>query len=464
MTIPWPDPGSFRDPGGRVFIAGERILRAVLDANAEAYRGARDAGLYDALAAQNLLLPIREVAASELPGQTAARHVVEHPRIPYISYPYEWSFAAHRAAALLHLDVHLAAIERGFTLSDSTAFNVQFQSTRPVFIDHLSFRPYQRGEFWAGHRQFCMQFLNPLLFWTKLKVPPNPWFRGSLEGIAPEEIAPLLPFRSKLSWTVLSHVLAQAALQRRAVAGLRAAPRISTGGLPRNSFVALLQGLRDYVARLEAPTEKTVWSDYAGANSYTGDEVAGKRAFVGEMVSAVMPKLLFDIGCNTGDYSEVAIESGAGTVIGFDFDYATLDRAFNRFAASGKPFLPLWLDAANPSPSQGWAQQERPGLKERSRADALIALAFIHHIAIGRNIPLPMALDWLIGLAPAGVIEFPSKDDPMVQRLLARRNDIFPDYTEEAFTSLLSERARIVQSRRLSENGRLMVWFDRSRS
>ena len=96
--------------------------------------------------------------------------------------------------------------------------------------------------------------------------------------------------------------------------------------------------------------------------------------------------------------------------------------------------LPLWLDAANPSPSQGWGQAERQGLAERARADALIALAFIHHIAIGRNVPLDMALDWLLAMAPVGVIEFPPKSDPMVQRLLSQRDDIFPDYDEATFS------------------------------
>jgi len=122
----------------------------------------------------------------------------------------------------------------------------------------------------------------------------------------------------------------------------------------------------------------------------------------------------------------------------------------------------LWLDAANPSPSQGWAQSERKGLAERSKADALIALAFIHHIVIGRNIPLDMAIDWLIGMAPVGIIEFPSKNDPMVNRLLSQREDIFPDYEESNFLSILGSKAKIVRSQHLSQDGRLLIWYDRS--
>jgi ribosomal protein L11 methylase PrmA len=454
------DAGSFRDPGGRVFTHGGRIYRAVFPANGSAYADAQAAGLYGRLADRNLLLSANEVAAGSVPAPDGAVHVLEHPRIPFISYPYEWSFALHRAAALHHLDTHLAALDSGFTLSDASAYNIQFRGTRPVFIDHLSLRPYREGELWFGHRQFCMQFLNPLLMWSRLRVAPNSWFRGSLEGIAPEDLAPLLPLREKLSWTVLTHVVAQASLQRRQIAA-GSADSAKKATLSQNALLGMLTGLRRYIEKLRPAHDQTVWADYAGQTSYNTDEVSAKRAFVAKMTAAEKPPLLFDLGCNTGDYSEVALEAGAGSVVGFDFDHATLDRAYARFNKNSRPFLPLWMDAANPSPSQGWAQAERRGLHERASADALVALAFIHHIAIGRNVPLPSAVDWIMSLAPAGIIEFPSKADPMVKRLLAQREDIFPDYTEDAFLEAVRARGRVVESRRVSENGRLLVWYRR---
>ena len=224
----------------------------------------------------------------------------------------------------------------------------------------------------------------------------------------------------------------------------------------------MLLGLRHFIEGCSLPGKKTVWSDYADNNSYADDEARSKRAFVGAMVEGVGPGVLIDLGCNSGDYSVAALEAGARSVIGFDFDFGALEVAVHRAEQQNLPFLPLWLDAANPSPSQGWGQAERKGLKERASADALIALAFIHHIVIGRNIPLDMAVDWIVDMAPQGVIEFPPKSDPMVQRLLSQREDIFPDYTEEAFRAVLARRARVVREEHLSENGRLLVWYDRS--
>lgn len=456
------DPGSFRDPGGRVYAAGGRIYRAVQAAAAPAYEQARDSGLYRSLAEDGLLVGSEERdPALAAPAESPPAYLLEHPRIPFVSYPYEWCFSLHKKAALHHLDVQLAALERGFTLSDATAYNVQFVGAAPAFIDHLSFRPYRDGEIWIGHRQFCMQFLNPLLLWSRRRLAPNAWFRGSLEGIAPEELAPLLSWRDNLSWTVLTHVTAQASLQRRSVRAGLASGSHREAKLPRASFRNMLVGLRQFISGLRLQDEKTVWSDYAGNNSYGGAEAEAKRAFVGRMASEVRPALLFDIGCNSGDYSIAALEAGAEHVVGFDYDFGALERAVRRAEEGALPFLPLWLDAANPAPAQGWAQAERKGLRERAAADALVALAFLHHIVIGRTVPLEMAVDWIVGMAPHGVIEFPPKSDPMVQRLLAQRDDIFPDYDEAHFRAAVQRRARIVAQEHLSEGGRLLVRYDR---
>jgi len=457
-----PDPGSFRDPAGRVYNIDDRIFRTVMPVSAKAYESVRDSGLMERLIQQNILVGSEETDNSQLTKYAEnSSYILEHPKVPFVSYPYEWSFSLHKQAALHHLKLHMEALESGFTLSDATAYNVQFIGTKPIFIDHLSLRPYRDNELWTGHRQFCMQFLNPLILWSLKGIQPNSWFRGSLEGIPPEDVAPLLSWYHNLSWNVMTHVTAQAALQKRSVQTQETKnPREQR--LSKSAFQSILSGLYDYISKLELKQKATIWGNYADDNSYVGDEASKKRAFIGNMVASVKPNLLFDLGCNSGDYSQAALDAGANSVVGFDFDIGALEHAYKRFDASGASFLPLWLDAANPSPSQGWAQDERKGLSERSNADALIALAFIHHIVIGRNIPLDMAIDWLLDLAPVGIIEFPPKDDEMVQCLLSQREDIFPDYTEENFLKLLSARANIVKQEHLSEGGRLLVQYGRS--
>jgi len=458
MTSASADPGSFRDPGGRVFSDGGRILRAVYDGAARDYERFRDSGLLAELVASGRLVPSREVEPASHPAGENARFLLEHDRLPFVSYPYEWAFSQLRRAALFQLDLLLGALERAFTLSDASAYNIQFVGSEPIFIDHLSFKPYRDGELWAAHRQFCMQFLNPLILWSRFGMAPNGWYRGNLEGIAPEELAPLLRLKDKLSLTIAGHVTAQAALQRRANSGAGTAPARS---LTKTAFKAMLMQLKSFIAGLRYPGGATVWGGYDSDNSYDAAEARAKRAFVARMAADTRPGLLFDLGCNSGDYSIAALENGASYVVGFDFDFGALERAAARSETAKLPFLPLWLDATNPSPSQGWNQHERRGFAERARGDAVVALAFIHHLAIARNIPLGAAIDWIMAVAPVGIIEFPPKSDPMVQQLLSRREDIFPDYTEEHFLAEVGKRGRVTATEHLSHGGRLMVAFDR---
>lgn len=457
-----PDPGSFRDPSGRVFIEDDRVLRAIYEMGRDNFEAVQQAGVLDALIAKGLLVEAEEAdvaAADELEPKPA--HLLAHPKIPFISYPYEWTFSQLKAAALLHLELHLEALNSGFTLCDATAYNVQFRGTEPVFIDHLSVVPYEEGEIWAGHRQFCMQFLNPLILWAKRGVVPNAWYRGSVEGIPPEDLAAVLSWKDKLSFTVLAHVVTQAKAHKHALKTETKEKIVKTRKLPKRSLVAMLEGLKSYISGLELPGGRSVWSDYAEDNSYNAEKRAEKHDFVASMAASVQPEMMFDIGCNSGDFTQTALDAGAQSVVAFDFDYGALERCYSRFAQSGASVLPLWLDAANPSPAQGWANAERASLGDRGKIDAMVALAVIHHIAIGRNVPLDMAVDWLIGLAPYGVIEFPNKDDVMVRKLLANRKDIFPDYTEEAFLHHVGKRAAIVEQKKLGADGRMIVQYRR---
>lgn len=456
------DPGSFRDPAGRVLHSDGRVLRAIYPSGAPAYERARDSGVLGRAAERGLLLPSEEipVQSEQLAGPVPA-YLLEHPKIEFVSYPYEWTFSALKAAALLQLDLHLDVLGDGFTLCDATAYNVQFQGTRPVFIDHLSIVPYQPELGWVGQRQFAMQYLCPLLLWAKRAIAPNHWYRGSLEGIAPEDAAPLLRMRDRLSFNVLAHVIGLAVVHRQSLKRQVGAEPSPARQLPPRNLEAMLKSLRSYIGGLRLQSTKTVWEDYAGSNSYDDERRVAKHAFVTKHVAQWAPKRLVDVGCNSGDFSQTALEAGAGSVLALDFDFGALETAFARFSASSAPVLPLWFDATNPSPSQGWANAERSSLSERANADAMLALALIHHLAIAKNVPLDMAVDWLMSLAPAGIIEFPDKRDVMVRELLRSRPDIFPNYTEEAFLAHVGERAKIIDRERLGEGGRLLIAYQR---
>lgn len=438
------------------------IFRAVAPVAANAYEAARDSHVFDDLIAAKRLVDLAEVDPERLGSENGtASYLLEHTRLPYISYPYEWSFSLLRDAALFHLDLHLDLLEKGFTLSDASAYNVQFNGPEPIFIDHLSIRPYQDGEFWIGHRQFCEQFLNPLVLRSIFGVPHNAWYRGNLEGIPVADLAKLLKLRHKLSWNVLSHIVLQNRFQQKAQ-DREDVGEIKHRRLPLAGYKALLQQLRSWIARL-VPDKigRTAWGDYATTNTYSTDEARQKQQFVGDFVKASTPTSVIDLGCNTGEYSKEALDSGAKRVLGFDFDQQALDSAHRRAKEQSLNFLPLFLDAKNPSPDQGWLQSERTGHTTRAKADAVLALAFEHHLAIAHNVPLDQVVGWITSFAPTGVIEFVPKADQTVQRMLSLRDDIFPDYTEEVFEAALAKYARTERKKVISESGRTLYAFNR---
>ena len=458
-------PGSFRDRRGRVMRSESRIFRALSHEGAVDFEQVERTGFIDDLTERGLLVPWWNVPDAQAPiaGPEIAR-VLEHERLRFVTYPYEWSFGALKAAALTHLDIQILGLEKNVCFIDASAYNIQFNRGKPVFIDHLSFRPYRDGEYWLGHRQFCDEFLNPLILRALLGIPHNDWYRGALAGIASAELGRVLPLRAWFNWMILSNVILPARFERKSLA-LKSRRRISKNverrKLPKNSYRSLLTTLRKGISRLEEPRSDSVWASYSDDNIYASGEAEQKKAFVANFCSAVRPGMIWDIGCNTGEYARAALDAGAGSVIGFETDAVALEKAFQRAVDEDLDFTPLYMDAANPSPAQGWRQSERDGLEQRRGADAVLALAVVHHLCVGRGLPLNDAVTWLIDMAPCGVIEFVPKGDPMIREMLALRDDIFSDYSDEAFDAALSSNARVVESETITKDGRRLVWFDR---
>jgi len=427
------------------------------------YENLRDKNIISKSIEKGFLVETDEILDSniiEALGDPA--YVVRHAKIPFVSYPYEWSFGQLKAAALHHLKFQLFLLDQDAILRDASAYNIQFIGAKPIFIDLLSLAPYRTGEYWTGHRQFCEQFLNPLLLRALKGVPHNSWYRGSLEGIGAAEFAKLLNFSEKLSWNIFTQVTLQARLQRAAINDPDHATKKAKARKPleKVAYRMFLNQFHKWISALKPKDKaKTVWGEYAGQRTYLGDEAKAKREIVFNFVKKNQPKHVIDLGCNSGDYSIATLEGGAKYVIGYDFDVNAIELAFQRSQRQNLQFLPLYLDAANPSPNQGWLQIERQGLHERSRVDMVIALAFKHHLAIARNIPLDQVLQWIINIASKGLIEFVPKSDENVGKLLAIREDIFSDYTEENFVKILSSKAQIVNQTQISPSGRKIFEF-----
>ncbi len=460
------DPGSFRDPSGFVYRGEDaRLLRQVNACYETQFRMLHSSGLYEALAGDSLLIPHEEVPI-EAAASEAARAVIAPRELPFISYPYEWCFSQLRAAALLTLEVQERALEHGMLLKDSSAYNVQFDGPRPIFVDTLSFEPYRAGEPWVAYGQFCRHFLAPLALMAYGAPDLSGLLQSQLDGVSLDTASRILPWRTWARAGLLTHLHLHAGTERRHLMaekrnGGKQHAAMPAKGVSKTALRAIVDSLASAVRRLPSPRGPSAWDDYYETNTYGDAASEAKRAFVAGALGKLAPPMLWDFGANTGAFSRLAA-AHAKTVVSFESDHGCVEENYRQCTQEGaKAVLPLWADLTNPSPALGWAHTERRSLLERGPADTLLALALVHHLAIGNNVPLPMLADFFHAAARQLIVEFVPKEDPQTQRLLAAKTDVFADYTEAHFELALGERFDIVERHALEERGRVLYWMSR---
>ncbi len=454
---------SFRDPSGFLFTRNGELLRQVNERYRPHYALLRSSGLYSALVKEGLLVPHEERPLTEA-ARDGAAFVLAPERIPFISMPYEWSFGQRKAAALLTLRVQTVALQHGMTLKDASAFNVQFRGAKPVLIDTLSFETYVEGAPWVAYRQFCQHFLAPLVLEARVDGRLARLLRQHIDGIPLDLASTLLPRRSWLSPALAMHIHLHArSIAKHAATDDRAeasGARSRTAKVSRLGLEGLISHLTSTVESLQWRPKGTEWGAYEETHNYDDRGRTAKQTLVGEFVRKSGARRVLDLGANAGEYSVVARAAGASLVVAADGDPVAVERGFRRFASTGEAGIhPLLVDLTNPSPSQGWDHREWPSLADRGPFDVVMALALVHHLAIGNNVPLDGVAEMLGRLGTSVIIEWVPKDDPQVQRLLSAREDIFAGYTEEAFRAAFARVGREIAREPVGASGRTLYLF-----
>jgi hypothetical protein len=441
---------SFRDPSGYLFWRNGKIFRCVLDKYERQFTEARASGLFDQCVANGLLLPF---TVSDAPAPEPCLAVLEPRQLPFVSYPYEWSFEQLQDAALRTLDVHLAALEKGMLLKDASAYNIQFVDGKPVLIDHLSFDLVSDHGAWPAYGQFCRHFLAPLALMAYVDLGAARMLQLYIDGIPLEIASQLLPRKTKWKFGLATHLHMHAKLSTKH-AGARTSTK--TKSLSAQQLSALAHSLRSTVKNLSPAGKATEWGAYYSDTNYTAQAFEAKHALVREMVAAIKPKSLWDIGGNDGHFSRTLTDL-AERIVCLDIDPVAVASNYRTCRKQDlKNVLPLVHDICNPSPGIGFANTERKPLLKRDRPDLVIALALIHHIAISNNVPFADLARALAALTSHVVIEFVGKDDSQVQRLLVNRRDIFDSYTEESFADAFRPYFDVIERKPIPDTHRVL--------
>lgn len=450
-------PGSFRDPHGFVFFHDNTLYRQVNRSYREHYERFTESGLYAALTAAEMLIPHAEVSDNLACSQEAYK-ILQPERIPFISYPYEWSFSQLRDAALLTLTLQKKALERGMSLKDCSAYNIQFRHGKPIGIDTLSFECYRENSPWVAYRQFCQHFLAPLALMAHTDIRLNQLLRTSIDGIPLDLASCLLPMQTRLNFGLLLHLHLHAKSQQY-FAGKSV--RMRKASVSRQALFGLIDSLETAIRKLRWRPTGTAWADYYDDTNYSVEAFEQKRQIVSAMLTRLGPQNIWDLGANTGKFSRLASHQGIFTVA-FDNDPAAVEKLYLEQLHTPDPLLlPLLLDLTNPSPAIGWQHQERLSLCQRGPADAVLALALIHHLAIGNNVPFTRIAEFFHTVCSGLIVEFVPKHDSQVQRMLATREDIFTAYTQSAFEEAFQRYFEIQQTVAIPDTERVLYCMTR---
>lgn len=398
-------PSSFRDPAGSVFLRDGVIYCGVRPGGRSHFETFISSGLYQELVAENLLVPHAETPLKE---EEEFYKVIRPEEIPFISYPYEWSFSQLQDVALATLEIQERALRHGMTLVDASAYNIQFLCGRPVLIDTLSLRQRVDGQPWTAYRQYYKHFLAPLAVMSFRDVRLSQLLRVHLDGLPLDLAVALLPLASKRRPSLPLHLHLHARSQRNHD---RRDVKVTAKKVGRQALLGLIDSLKSGTRKLHWNASGTEWADYYEDTNYTPEGSREKLKAVEEFVKEVRPRTVWDLGGNDGRFSRVSAAAGARTV-SFDIDPACIEKNYLRVRSEKETnVLPLLMDPTNPSPGAGWESLERMTVSERGPADGVLALALIHYLAIGNNLPFPLTARFFARAGRHLLIEFVPKSD-----------------------------------------------------
>lgn len=443
-----PDPGSFRDPASRVVMQDGRVFRLLDTRGLEAWKRVSETDFFKRAVDQGQV-----IATTEAPDQPGYAGALEHPRLPLITYPYEWTFSMLKDAALLQLDLLAQALADGITIKDATPFNIQFVDGKPLFIDIGSFEPYTLGEPWIGYRQFTRQYLFPLMLRAWVGIPHQVWLRGDFEGPTAAQMKQILSRGKRMKPSAMLHITLQARMEER-MSGEAVRADLKEAGFSSDLILANVRKLRSLVETLDWDPSAEGWSDYTSC-THVGRDRDSKAEFLRVALDRHEPHIVADLGANDGHFTEISASHGA-LGVAIDGDEPVLEDLYKR--SQGKNLAVVVSDLTNPTPGLGWAGRERPALFERVRPDLVVAYGVIHHLIYTASIPPAAVLDWLRGFDCPVVVEFVAPSDEMVVRLTANKlsSELHPGRTEDEFRELLRIRFTTLDERRLEGDTRVL--------
>ena len=407
-----------RDPIGRVEVKSDCVLRHA----------------YDPLPVPHFLdLPIAAKLVERgllTPFEFEDRNLIRARKVGFVTYPWEWTHNQFLQAAFVTLEVAEALLDEGHELKDASAFNILFEREQPEFCDHFSMQPIQRQQWWA-YGQFLRHFVFPLSASKHRGIEPADVFKASLDGMTLESARVLLGTKR---WT------SRVGLALMQSVGDKVTTKVGNTSIAAKSTKPLHKGLIDFLrwqlAGLYRAPRASMWSAYEHTrNHYQYTGLQQKREIVARWLGSIAPSWVADLGCNQGEFSLIAEKIATSGVIAVDSDMPSIENLRIRLTV-GMRIYTVFAGLDDLPSGRGWMGHEYHGLPQRlgTNADVTMALALIHHLAIGKSIPLTQVASLMAACTQRYlIVEYLDVLDPMVIELASNRDRTDgADFTIEA--------------------------------
>lgn len=442
-------PSSYRDPSGFVFYKDGVLYRQVNKVFKKNFDLFINSGLYQHLICKKILIE-HQTLCENLTNSADWHQTLQPEVLPFISYPYEWCFDMLKDAALVTLEAAKEAMNFDMMLKDASAYNIQLHKGNMIFIDTLSFEEYDKQKPWVAYRQFCEHFFAPLALMHYLKVPLQNLFIAYPDGIPLSVAAKMLPFKSKISLHTSLHIHFHASMS------LKNRRKDKIQPFSKKKMKNLLQSLEDGIKNFSFLSSSGVWSEYYKEAKTRNSYVDFKKNAVQDLLKDLLVKTLFDAGANEGEFSLLMHEK-YNHVVSADLDHCAVNQLYNNIKQKEIPnILPLMQDLANPSPGIGLNNKERAFFSNRIKVDLVLALALIHHLVIGKNIPFEAVAEMFHSIGKYLLIEFVPKEDEKVQYMLNQKKDIYTFYSEGVFLKSFSQKFSIIKQQKITGSNRTL--------
>lgn len=453
---------SYRDPSGFIFTKDNIIFRAINNIYKENYIYFMESGLYKELCSKNYIIPHEETEElNNIISDENIFKIIKPKKIPFITYPYEWCFSQLKDAAILTLKIQKIALKYNMILKDASAYNIQFLDGKPIFIDTLSFEMYNGDSTWIAFNQFTKHFIVPLILMSYKDIRLNQLLISNIDGIPVDLANNILPISSKLNPFVFMNIKMQTKFQKKYENKDQNVVENKDINNNKDKLINLNIYLQDNLNKLKLKLKNTEWGEYYSTTNYDDISFQHKKTIVEDFINISNPTSLWDFGANNGLFTRIASNKNINS-LAFDIDPLACEFNYNQIKENNeKNILPVLFDLTNPSPSIGWANEERDSISYRDKPDIIMALALIHHLAISNNLNFDKIANYFSSLSKKLIIEFVPKEDSQVQKLLLTRKDIYEEYNIEHFETSFSKYYKIINKKNINNSKRTIYLMEK---